>query len=490
MSWVTLIWGALIGGCAAMALPYFIIGIWRRRIVYLLFVMAVAAVIAIAVLELATMRSTSVEHLVAVRRWTQLPVFVLVVTIFGFVHFYFGTGRLWLGLTACALRFVCLLTALLSPYGLNFRVVTGLRNFRFLGEIVSAPVGVISPRTQLANLSALLLLIFVVDASLKLWRRGKAEDRRRAAVVGGSITFFILLAAGETALIHLKIIQAPYLVSLPFAAIIAAMGFELSYEMFAAAEIARRLHIAEEQARRQRQEIDRMARTNLLGEMAASIGHELNQPLSGIMNYASAGQRFIDRGDLDPQKLRGIFVDVSADAQRAHNVIQNIRNTLKKGAFVRELVNLNDIVMNVVRMVHSDSQAYSCEVKVALADGLPPIEIDQTQIQQVLINLLGNAFDAMRQIPANRRIVEITTAREGDKEIRVTVRDHGIGLPEERRERLFEQFFTTKADGLGLGLAIVRSIIEAHGGKITAENVSGGGARFDFVLPSQRILRA
>jgi signal transduction histidine kinase len=120
---------------------------------------------------------------------------------------------------------------------------------------------------------------------------------------------------------------------------------------------------------------------------------------------------------------------------------------------------------------------------MSLAPDLPAIEGDPTQIQQVLINLVGNAFDALGETPASRRIVEITTTSNGDGTISVAVRDHGRGIAETARERLFEQFFTTKKEGLGMGLAIVRSIVEAHGGTISAENAQAGGARFRFRLP-------
>ncbi len=115
---------------------------------------------------------------------------------------------------------------------------------------------------------------------------------------------------------------------------------------------------------------------------------------------------------------------------------------------------------------------------------LPTIEVDPVQIQQVLINLVGNAFDAMRDTPVSSRKVEVATERNDDGMIRVSVRDHGAGIPDEARERLFDQFFSTKEQGLGMGLAIVRSIIEAHGGAIAAENAEGGGARFCFTLPT------
>jgi signal transduction histidine kinase len=127
--------------------------------------------------------------------------------------------------------------------------------------------------------------------------------------------------------------------------------------------------------------------------------------------------------------------------------------------------------------------AYSCELETSLAKDLPLIEGDPVQIQQVLVNLVSNAFDAMRQTPPSQRKVEISTASDGDGKVRLSVRDYGTGIRSEVHEQLFDQFFTTKEHGLGMGLAIVRSIVEAHGGKIHAENVADGGACFYFTLP-------
>jgi C4-dicarboxylate-specific signal transduction histidine kinase len=181
--------------------------------------------------------------------------------------------------------------------------------------------------------------------------------------------------------------------------------------------------------------------------------------------------------------LREILVDVEADGRRAHEIIQDVRNTIKKGDPTRHRINLNELVTKVAHIVRPDAVAYSCEIETSLAEDLPLIEVDPIQIQQVLVNLVSNAFDAMRQIPPDRRKVKIRTAATGSGEVRLSVRDHGTGIPTGVHERLFDQFFTTKEQGLGMGLAIVRSIVEAHGGKIHAENVAAGGARFHFTLP-------
>ena len=248
----------------------------------------------------------------------------------------------------------------------------------------------------------------------------------------------------------------------------------------------RSLTQAQEEAHRHREQINLLSRVSLLGEMTASLAHELNQPLSAIITNANAGMRSIDKGKEDPGTLREIFVDVAADGRRAHEIIQDVRNTIKKGAAIRRQINLNELVTNVVHVVRPDAVSCSCEVETSLTRDLPTIEVDPVQIQQVLVNLVSNALDAMRHTPLNRRKVEIRTAGNGDNEVRLSVRDHGTGIRDEVHEHLFDQFFTTKDQGLGMGLAIVRSIVESHGGRIVAENVADGGARFHFTLPVKK----
>jgi C4-dicarboxylate-specific signal transduction histidine kinase len=240
---------------------------------------------------------------------------------------------------------------------------------------------------------------------------------------------------------------------------------------------------AEEEAQRRRDEIDLLSRVSLLGEMTAMIAHEVNQPLSGIISNASAGQRFIDRGEMDPETLREILADIAADGRRAHEVVRNIRNTIKRGGAVRERVNVNETVANIIHLIQQDAVTHSCEVEASLESDLPSIDGDPIQIQQVVVNLISNAFDAMKDTPPHDRKVIVSTGRDGNGTVLIRVRDYGFGIREDVHDRIFEQFFTTKEDGLGMGLAIVRSIVEAHSGTITAENAEGGGACFQVTLP-------
>ena len=240
---------------------------------------------------------------------------------------------------------------------------------------------------------------------------------------------------------------------------------------------------AEEVTRRSREQVELLSRVSLLGEMTASLAHELNQPLAAIVNNATAAMQYLEQGRLKPEQLQDILNDVVADGRRACDVMQNVRSAIKKGAAIRGKINLNDLVRAITHMVQPDAAAHLCKIKTSLTTHLPSIEGDPIQIQQAVINLVRNAFDAMRDAPSGRRVVEIATNCNGDGAIGVAVRDYGSGISEATRERLFEQFFTTKDDGLGMGLAIVRSIVEAHGGTISAENALGGGARFHFRLP-------
>jgi PAS domain S-box-containing protein len=242
--------------------------------------------------------------------------------------------------------------------------------------------------------------------------------------------------------------------------------------------------LAEADALRHREELGHMSRVAAMGELTASIAHELNQPLSGITSNASAGQRFIDRGDVDLRELRELLGDIVADGRRAGDVIRGIQSMVKKGVPARQAVNLNDLVIKVAHMVNPNAMLQSCQLETLLQPNLPAIEADPIQLQQVLLNLVINAFDAMHDTPEAHRKIVIATERNVDGSICTSVRDYGVGIPEGARERVFEHFFTTKAKGLGMGLTIVRSIVESHGGTIAAENADGGGARFYFTLPA------
>ena len=191
---------------------------------------------------------------------------------------------------------------------------------------------------------------------------------------------------------------------------------------------------AELDAQRDRAELSHLSRVALMGEMSASIAHELNQPLAGILSNAAAGQRFIDRGNVDQAEIRELLGDIIADGRRASDVVRGIRGMVKKEQVARRSVNLNEVVMDSVRMISPDAVLRSCQVETSLDPSLRAIEADPVQLQQVLLNLVINAFDAMRDTPVSRRKVVIATQSNGDGAVCASVRDYGAGISEEMRD--------------------------------------------------------
>ena len=457
-----------------------------------------------------------------------------------------------------------------------------------------------------------MLLVFVVDASVTLWRRAHPTDRRRAVIVGGSIAFFVLVAAGHSALLEAGLIQSPYLIGFSFLPIVAAMGYELGSDVLQARQLARQLQVSEAEAREteqqmalaasaaelamwmwdiprdeiwttdkgralfgfaesenlnlerfldalhpedrdrvrevvkealngtgenesefrivlptgqtrwiatrgrvefegskpvrmrgvslditqrrqaeleaalQRKELAHLSRVTLLGELAASLVHELNQPLTAILSNAQAAQRTLARGLADLGELEEILLDIVAEDKRAGEVIRRLRALLKKGEVQFEPLDVNELVETALKLVRSDLANQNVAVFTGLAQRLPAVNGDGVQLQQVLLNLVLNACDAMAEVEAIERKLLLRTEYLDSGEVKVSVRDQGSGIPREKLECIFEPFFTTKTEGMGMGLAICRTIISAHGGKLWATNNPDHGATVQFTLPQAR----
>ena len=241
---------------------------------------------------------------------------------------------------------------------------------------------------------------------------------------------------------------------------------------------------ADLQLQLQREEMAHRNRVSLMGEMTASFAHELNQPLTAISNNASAARRFLERGKIDVAMMRELLEDLVADSQRAGSIMQGIRNLVRKDTSVHARVNLNMVINETVRLVSSDILSRESVVTTELDRHLPEVNAAPVQIQQVVLNLIMNALDAMDKLPPEERRVIISTRLDKDDVAEVSVRDFGIGLPQDRPDKIFDHFFSTKQSGMGMGLTIVRSIVEAHGGTITAENAPDCGARMVVRLPA------
>jgi two-component system, LuxR family, sensor kinase FixL len=732
MGLTAIIWSMVASACLTLATMHLIIWLRQRnQRGNLLFSITAVSVAAIAACELLAMRAQTPEQFARAVWWAHLPLFFAVVSIVGFVLFYFHTGRPWLGYTVCALRLLALVINFFSVPNSNYKQITSLRHPTIFGEPISVAVGVRNPWNVVAELSSLLLLVFVVDASVTLWRQGDRTGRRRAVIVGGGMIFFILMAATHSALLHWGLIQSPYLISFSFLAVVAAMGYELSWNMLRAAQLVQELQAseaalreseqqmslaasagdlamwtwdvlrdqirttekgrtlfgfsrsekinfdrllnalhpedreavryavtgalngagdyesehrvvmpagvtrwiagrgrvefaggkavrmrgvsfditrrkqaeerfrlvveaspnamivinavgridsanaqaeaifgytrhelvghsvesvipelisgrnhehsisylrdreapkmwvgrelfgwrkdgsgvpieialnpihtqegqlvlasivditqrrqAELEAARQRSELARMSRVTLLGELSASLAHELNQPLGAIAINTGAALRFLARDAMNPEGLHEILEDIAADARRAGEVIRGIKEMARKRDAHRQRVNLNDVVTGVIRLTRSDALAHDCAVFSELYPNLPNVEADLVQLQQVFLNLILNAFEASQAVPKSRRKIIVRTECEADGNVLASVRDFGPGLPAEAPERVFEQFFSTKKEGMGIGLCIAQSIASEHGGTIQVRNAKGGGAEFSLRLPS------
>jgi len=235
----------------------------------------------------------------------------------------------------------------------------------------------------------------------------------------------------------------------------------------------------------QREEMAHRNRVNLMGEMTASFAHELNQPLTAIANNAAAARRFLERGKMDPELLQQLLQHMVADSRRAGEVMRGIRALVRKDTEMKHsLVSLNTLVSETVRLVSSDALSRESVITTELDPELPQIKAARVQMQQVLLNLIMNALDAVEALPPSERRIVVTTRSDKSEVAEVTVRDFGVGLPKDHPEKIFDHFFSTKKKGMGMGLAIVRSIVEAHGGTIIAENAPNRGARLIVRLPA------
>jgi PAS domain S-box-containing protein len=235
------------------------------------------------------------------------------------------------------------------------------------------------------------------------------------------------------------------------------------------------------EAEQLRRELTHVGRVTAMGEMAASLAHELNQPLTAILSNAHAGERYLAQGEPPLDEIREILQDVVGDARRAGDVIQRLRSLLRKDEARFLPLDVQQVIREMTALVHTDAILRNLVLDLELASDLPAVRGDRVQLQQVLLNLVLNGMEAAGPRGDGKRIV-IRTERI-DAAVCVAVRDQGPGIPEDKLSRIFETFYTTKPHGMGMGLAISRSIVEAHGGRIWAENNPGCGATFSFTIP-------
>ena len=244
----------------------------------------------------------------------------------------------------------------------------------------------------------------------------------------------------------------------------------------------RRRQLAEVQSRQRMAELAHVIRFSTAGELTASIAHEINQPLGAILTNAETAEAILKSPSPDIAELKEIVNDILQDDRRASEVIRRMRSLLKKAPFELKQFDLNDVVHETIGFLSALAVGRKFEMISVITPDALPILGDRIQLQQVILNLVVNGIDAMKDTPTENRIISIRTSRV-EKFAELSVSDRGPGIPEDKLKEVFEPFFTSKAEGMGMGLSIARTIIEAHNGQISAKNRDHGGASFRIRLP-------
>jgi len=241
---------------------------------------------------------------------------------------------------------------------------------------------------------------------------------------------------------------------------------------------------AEEIARQHQERLAHVARINTVGEMASGLAHEINQPLAAIATYTQGCLHRLRQAGEDPQKLMPILEQIIVQAQRAATIVQHLRNFVTKGKPHREPTDITQVVRRAVSLVRGEILSNGIELDILQDATLPLVNADAIQVEQVLLNLLRNAIDALAEMKEGRKEMKIMLDCCEDGEISVTISDTGPGFSDDASDKLSSPFFSTKPDGMGLGLAISTTIIEDHGGRLSHEVNDAGGATFRFTLPT------
>ena len=245
---------------------------------------------------------------------------------------------------------------------------------------------------------------------------------------------------------------------------------------------------ARAEAQKKYAEVTHAARLALVGEITASIAHEVAQPMSAILSNVDAAQMLLRKPSPDLTPIREILADIRRDDLRADAIVRRLRMLMRKRELQLELVDINALISSALALVRLDAAHRHVKMQTDLTDGLPKVSADPVLLQQVLLNLLVNALEAMMDTPDADRVLTVRTQPQDQAFVCVEILDTGRGLPVRDTSRVFESFFTTKQEGMGLGLSIARSIIQMHGGMIWAENRAPAGAAFTFTVPRMQVI--
>ena len=605
MSNVDVIWSVIASASLLLALFYGCVWIVdRQQRASLAFSFEALSIVIAVIVELGMMRAGSADEWGEWVRWNQVPVLMRTAGIVAFIHYYFGTGRPWLMIVTVGTRAIITVVDFLVDPNFNFSRIDSVSHTDFLGEQVTV-VGsaVTSPYQWFATLSAYLILVYVADASISLWRQRTPDARRKVIVIGGATFISWAIGTTYTQFMVYQEVRLPVLLAPPYLIMLAAMTIELSRDTLRGSRLARELRASKSRldlaasaaglglwswdaasrrlwltnpAREMfglpegdefeidrvfplmdagdadairrawreaaanasevethfrvrlpdgstrillargraesntsgrlvavqgvlrditdhrralaeneelRRELAHAGRVSVLGTLSSSLAHELGQPLGAIMLNTEAAELMLQKPKPDLGEIRQILTDIRRDDHRAAEVIDRLRKLLKRRQMDLVPVSIDSLVQDVTALLKSDAIARNVSLDSSSEIALPAVQGDRVHLSQVLINLVMNGMDAVAHLPPEQRSVSMRTRADGRGFVELAVADSGAGIPPEVMPRIFEPFFTTKAHGMGMGLSVSHTIVEAHGGRLWAENGPRGGAIFLVALP-------
>jgi signal transduction histidine kinase len=479
MNNIVVLWS--IGSAAAMVLAVLCGLVWqmdrRERASLMLCILGAATAIS-AYTELGMMHALTPAEYGAWVRWYHLPLFPALVAQVLFVHFYLESSTKWLMWSVILARsFIVVVNFSVHP-NYNFSSIESLRFVALFGDQIST-IGAAVPREgfqAFAAFSLILLFAYVMSAVVRGWRKGGARRRKALAVgVAGGIPMLGTIIYGQ--LVIFGALSGPFSNVPWFLGTLLIMGYVTGRDFV----LSRRARLEVAELRGQLAQIDRV---NLLGRLASGLAHELSQPLSAVSLNLAAARRQLKNGSPDIDDLGAILGDINDDKDRALEIIHRMRRLFKQRAIELNPIEIDDVVRNALALVRADAKSKHVVLRWQPPPGLPLVSGDSVHLSQVLLNLLTNSIQAVQSRSVDARLIVVeakTDAATG--EVEICVQDSGPGVPGAIVHRIFDPLFTTKPDGMGMGLALSHTIIEAHGGRLWAGNASPQqGAAFHFTL--------